>query len=236
MKNVRRLITDANCFLVGGRSAGVAHVREGKRNLRISSLCVWPTPDFRAKPTLKRRSTPGSTFHLCSLWEHTKYQGLHRSALQYHPGVIKKNLKRSTNRAQDSILEDCHLQSFSFYISTILTLDEPLCTIWSQLTLLTLYRSPGHSVLGTLFTTSSKRTFQSFFQRSLGRRRQTPGCWQCQTNLGWNSGERHHGGLTAKTAAAVWKTEQIEEVKLDVGNRHIYFVIKTSYWSKFGKL
>lgn len=102
MKNVRRLITDANCFLVGGRSAGVAHVREGKRNLRISSLCVWPTPDFRAKPSLKRRSTPGSTFHLCSLWEHTKYLGLHRSALQYRSGVLKKKIKKIKTQQQRS--------------------------------------------------------------------------------------------------------------------------------------
>ena len=72
-----------------GRAAaerrGAVHVREGKRNLRISSLCLWPAPDFRAKPSLKRRSTPGSTFHLSSLREHTKYQGLHHGALQYRP-------------------------------------------------------------------------------------------------------------------------------------------------------
>lgn len=42
----------------GGRSG------EGKRNLRISRMCLWPASDFRAKPSLKRGSTTGSTFHL----------------------------------------------------------------------------------------------------------------------------------------------------------------------------
>lgn len=175
MKNVRRLITDANCFLVGGRSAGVAHVREGKRNLRISSLCVWPTPDFRAKPSLKRRSTPGSTFHLCSLWEHTKYQGLHRSALQYRPGVIKKNKKNAapTEHKHDSILEACHLQTFSFlYFNDFDSRWAPLYHLNSINTLNTLQISRTQR---TLFTTSRKRTFMGlFFKRSLGGQRQTP--------------------------------------------------------------
>ncbi|CAB1442360.1 unnamed protein product [Pleuronectes platessa] len=40
---------------VDAERRGAVHVREGKRNLRISSLCLWPAPDFRAKPSLKRR-------------------------------------------------------------------------------------------------------------------------------------------------------------------------------------
>lgn len=46
--------------------------REGGKNLRISSLCLWPAPDSGAKLSLRRRSTLSSTFHLSSLGEHTE--------------------------------------------------------------------------------------------------------------------------------------------------------------------
>lgn len=74
-KYVQNLITEDNCFRVRGEGEGseVEHVREGKKNLRISSLCLWPAPDSGAKLSLRRRSTPSSTFHLSSLGEHAKH-------------------------------------------------------------------------------------------------------------------------------------------------------------------
>lgn len=74
-KYVQRLITDANCFRVGGENRqpwrGAVHVREGKRNLRISSLCVWPAPDFRAKPSLSREGQHQVQLFTSAAWENT---------------------------------------------------------------------------------------------------------------------------------------------------------------------
>lgn len=81
--------------------------REGKRNFRISSLCLWPLSDFTVKPSLRRRSTPGSTFHLSSRRERSEDPGLQPYTLQYRPAFhcVFRTERRSTfHKPQNSIM------------------------------------------------------------------------------------------------------------------------------------
>lgn len=103
-KYVQNLITKDNCFRVRGEGSEVEHVREGEKNLRISSLCLWPAPDSGAKLSLRRRSTPSSTFHLSSLGEHTEdHTKVRRTilwlSLQTHTDLFKGTRIKMTTKA-----------------------------------------------------------------------------------------------------------------------------------------